>query len=505
MRMRNIQSILLIISFLPLSFCAVITKEKAKISEDKKAEFMQVMNLISDKKLLGYVKKLSSEYYAGRLTGPSEYKKCARWVASHFKEWGIIPAGDNQTYLQSYPNPYTIVFEGGELSYNYGPRNARKKRKYAYEKEYYPGSQSGDGNITAEVVYVGYGIMAPEMNYDDYAGVNVKGKIVLVEPEVPVSPKDDPEAFKEWRPYSFHQYKVKMAVAHGAKGMLYNYLTVNPNIEYIKGFIVTQVGEAVVKDIFARTGKTHAEVKEKIKSTLQPHSFRTRKIFTIENYTEHHPKGVGYNVLGMIEGSDPVLKDEVIIIGAHLDHVGFCYEIMPGANDNASGVAVMLGIAEVLAKSQIKPRRSLLFIGFGSEEQGLLGSQNYIKHPAFPLKKTVCFINMDMVGCGDKLRALAADNFPEIWKFISRANEETVQKHIETSYFANLGRPKLDAAIFLSKRVPSISFSAFGAPTYPHSTKDTAATITPGIMNDLARILSWSILNMANTSKKFFK
>lgn len=501
---RLVVSVIYILSILISSSCGVMLKEKAEVAE-RETLLKQVMDSISDEMLLGYVKKLSSDNYAGRLTGTPEYKACARWVASRFEEWGLKPEGDDNTFLQSYPNPYTIVFVGGELSYNYRSRGSWRKRKYVYEKEYYPGSQSGDGELRAEVVYVGYGIMAPELNYDDYAGTNVKGKIVLVEPEAPVSPDVNPELYKEWRPYSLPEYKIKMAVAHGAKGMLYNNLKVNPDIDYVPGFMVAQVGEAVAKDIFAGTGRGHTEVREKIKSTLKPQSFRTRKTFTIKNFTRHYPKGIGHNVIGLVEGEDPLLRDEVIILGAHLDHVGFCYEIMPGANNNASGVAVLLGVAEAIAKSPIKPKRSVLFVGFGSAEQGFKGSKAYLDRPVFSKEKTVVFLNLDMVGSGDKLKALAAQNYPRLWGFVSEANDKFVKRTIESLAFSNLDRPRLDASIFLNKGIPSISFSAYGAPTYPHTTKDTVRTINPKIMGDLARILYRSILDMANTNKDLFK
>ncbi len=495
---------LYILSVLLCSSCGVMLREEAGVA-DRETQLKQVMDSISDDMLLAYVKKLSSDDYVGRLTGTPEYKACARWVASRFEEWGLKPAGDNNSFLRSYPNPYTVVFVGGELSYNYRSGGSWKKRKYVYEREYYPGSQSGDGELKAEVVYVGYGITAPELNYDDYAGMNVKGKIVLIDPEAPVSPDKNPVLFKEWLPYSFPRYKIKMAVAHGAKGMLYNYLKVNPDIDYIPGFMVAQVGKAVVKDIFAGTGRGHAEVREKIKNTLKPQSFRTRKTFTIKNFTRHYSKGIGYNVNGLIEGGDPFLKDEVIILGAHLDHVGFCYEIMPGANNNASGVAVMLGVAEAMAKSPIKPKRSILFLGVGSAEQGFRGSKAYLNRPVFSKEKTVVFLNLDMVGCGDKLKALAAQNYPKRWRFVSEANNKFAKRAVECLPFSNIDRPRLDVSIFFDKRIPGISFSVYSAPTYPYTTKDTVRTINPKIMGDLARILYRSILGMANANKDFFK
>ncbi|GAH51262.1 unnamed protein product, partial [marine sediment metagenome] len=103
---------------------------------------------------------------------------------------------------------------------------------------------------------------------------------------------------------------------HGAKGMLYNYGPIgNPNNSYDAGFIYSHVGSAVVSDVFSGTGRKHKDVVAKIKKTLKPQSFATGKVFTIKNITEHHPEGVGYNVIGILEGSDPVLKEELIILG----------------------------------------------------------------------------------------------------------------------------------------------------------------------------------------------
>ena len=370
-----------------MTSCAMGVKKEIELSEQEKTQMERLLGSISGEKLLDYVKKLSSKTYTGRLTGTPEFKACADWVSSFFEEWELTPRGDNGSYLQAYPNPYTIVFVGGELSYTQGSRGQQRKKKYAYEKEYFPGSQSADGSVTAEVAYVGYGITAPELNYDDYAGVDVEEKIVLIEPGAPVSPENNPALFKEWRPYSFNQYKVKMTVAHGAKGMLINELTVNPDIDHVPKFMVSQVGDSVVTDLFAGSGKTHQENLEGIKSSLQPRSFRTRKVFTIQNFTEHHPRGIGYNVIGQIEGIDPLLKQEVIILGANLDHLGFCYEIMPGANDNASGVAVLLGLAEALAKSPVRPN-GLCFSSHSVRKSKHLGGPRLTcKNRPFPKTK----------------------------------------------------------------------------------------------------------------------
>ncbi len=494
--------LLFLILTILLSSCGVAVKEEAKRRDEARG---QIMESISEQKLLDYVRKLSSDDYAGRLTGTPEYRACSRWVASLFEKWGLKPAGDDETYLQSYPNPYTRVFVGGELSYNYESEGRWRKKTYVYEKEYYPGSQSGDGELTAEVVYVGYGIMAPELNYNDYAGINVGGEIVLVEPEGPVSPDGNPDQFKDWRSYTIPDYKVKMAVAQGAKGMLYNELRVHPDMPYVPGFMVSHVGEAPVKDIFSRTGKNQEELKKEIDLALKPRSFRTHKRFTIKNFTKHYSKGTGYNVMGLIEGIDPLLKEDVIILGANLDHVGYCYEVMPGANANASGIAVMLGVAEAIARTPVRPKRSVLFIAFGSKEQGFKGSNTYFSNPLFKKDETVVFLNLDMVGCGNQLRAFGALNQPKIWKFFERISTSSIPQDVEPYPFDKTDRPRSDADIFLKKRIPSILFRAYGTPTYPYTTKDTVKTITPMIMKDLALILSLAILDLANADRNAFE
>ncbi|MCK4496293.1 MAG: M28 family peptidase, partial [Candidatus Aminicenantes bacterium] len=417
MKSKKVLLILFSIIYLSISFLSAAQTLPARNTDEQK--LLQVIHSISSHKLFNYVKELASDKYAGRLTGTEEYNASAEWVATHFKEWGIAPAGDKGTYLQAFPIPYTLVFKDCEVYLQIPYMKSTIKKYYRYEDEFIPGSTSGSGEVTAEVIYVGYGITAPELGYDEYNGVDVKGKILLMEREVPVSPNKDPELFKKWRPYSFHQYKLENAVAHGARGMLYNYGPIgNPNNSYSEDFIYSHVGNVVVADIFSGTGREHKAVVEKIQKTLKPQSFATGKVFTVKNTTEHHPEGVGYNVIGILEGSDPELKDEVIILGGHLDHLGRCYEIMPGANDNASSVSVILGIAEALANSPVKLRRSVMFLCFGAEEQGIVGSKSYLENPFFPLEKTAAFINMDGVGCGDKLSVAAPKNYPELWEFI---------------------------------------------------------------------------------------
>lgn len=457
------------------------------------------MHTISSHDLLDWVTIQCDEKYAGRLTGTAEYQACAEWLAGMFGSWGLEPAGDNRTWFQWFDIPYTLVYPdcGVSLHLPAGKQGTILKN-YKYVTEYMPGSTSGNGEVTAEVVYAGYGITAPELGYDDYAGIDVKGKIILIEPEAPVSPNAGAEKFNPWFEHSFHQTKLMNAVKHGAAGMLYNYGPIaNPNNAYHKDFIYVHVGDSVVRDIFAGTGKVHREVNAAIRGKLKPASFATGKRVTIKMSTQHFPDGRGSNIIGLIRGTDPDLSKEVIIIGAHLDHMGLCYELIPGANDNASAVAVMMGVAKAMGENNIKLKRSVLFLSFGAEEQGIMGAKAYLDNPVFPPDKSI-LLNMDGVGIGNAISANAGRNYPEIWKYVEEANEKYIHRPLSTNFFANLGRPRLDAARFMTAGIPSLSFSTSGSRNYYHVPGDNLDIIKPEIMEDMAKLLFLTVVSLGN-------
>ncbi|MCP5050104.1 MAG: M20/M25/M40 family metallo-hydrolase [bacterium] len=464
---------------------------------NRNGKIQETIHTISSHTLFDYVKELCSEKFGGRLTGTEGYNKSAEWVISLLKKWGFQPSGDNGTFLQKFNHPHTLVLESGEMVLHIPYKNKKQEtfidKHYEYETDYLPGSTSGSGTVKAEVVYVGYGITAPELGYDEYKGLDVRGKIVLLERESPVSPSAGAGVFNKWRPYSFHQYKVKNAHEHGAAGMLYIYHIANPNSMYVKDFVQMYIADTIVADIFNGTGRDHKEVVEKIGKTLKPQSFRTKKIVTISNKTEHHPGGIASNVIGKIEGIDPEMKKEVVMLGAHLDHLGYNHEMMPGANDNASGVAVLLGVAEAIYRSGLKPKRTIIFNFFGAEEQGVAGSEYYLKYPVVPNESIVGFLNLDGVGRGTKIAGYAGKNYPKLWWYVSDANQHYVHREVRPTEFRNLARPRLDAAHFMWAGVPTVSFSAYGAEPLPravyHKTTDSPDTITPEILEDLAKIL----------------
>lgn len=473
----------------------------AKGQDIDELTLLRAMHSITSQDLMSYVNEQVDDKYEGRLTGTQGYQQCAEWLAGEFTSWGLTPGGENGTWFQWFRIPYTLVLPDCGLSLHVPSKNGNTILKnYSYISEYMPGSTSGSGTVTGEVVYAGYGITAPELSYDDYNKLDVKGKIVLIEREAPVSPDAGPEKFNPWYDHSFHQNKLANAVRHGAVGMIYNYGPIaNPNNDYIEDFIYVHIGDSVVSDIFKGTGLDHASVIREINSTLKPRSFNSGKVVTIKMSTQHFPDGRGSNVIGLIKGNDPALSNETIIIGAHLDHLGKCYDVIPGANDNASAVAVMMGVARALAQNKIPLKRSVAFIAFGAEEQAIIGSKAYLENPAMPLGKSI-LLNMDGVGIGNSIGANAGRNYPLLWSFIEDANKKYIHRPLTTNSFSNLGRPRLDAARFLTAGVPSLSFYTYGSVNHYHTPLDNIDIIKPEIMEDLCQLLFISVVNMANST-----
>ncbi|MEW5981147.1 MAG: M20/M25/M40 family metallo-hydrolase [Acidobacteriota bacterium] len=458
---------------------------------------------ISSHAILDYVKEMTAEKFGGRLTGTPGYDASAAWAVDLLTRWKFEPGGDGGTYYQRFPNPYTLVLPGDELTLHIpAGGGATLKKTYVYEREYFPGSTSDSGTLTAETVYVGYGITAPELGFDEYAGLDVKGKIVVVEPEVPVTPEPDLALFKRWRPYSFHDDKVRNAKAHGAAGMIYDYHIANPNCAFIPGFQLTYVSRTVMDDLFAGTGRTHAEVLQTIRKARRPASMPLGKTVTMRNTTEHHADGVGSNVIAARRGSDPALSDEVIMIGAHLDHLGYNPELMPGAHDNASGVAVLLGVAEALNRYATPLKRTVAVILFGAEEQGVKGSEYYVAHPTFPNARLKAFINLESVGRGERIGVGSGRDVPEVFETLARANTQYVHRPLSASSNSYPARPRQDAAHFVWAGIPTVSIGTSGAPPLPyatyHTTKDRWETLTPEIMEDLARIVLLAVVDLAD-------
>jgi len=488
-----------------LIIIAILTVNFRAVSQDEfETKLLNRFHTITSEEMIRWVEKLCSPEFNGRLTGTPEYIASADWVAANLREWGIKPAGDKGSYFQWFDAPYTVLNDIGSLILKIPQIDGTVINKsYSYPDDFYPGMNSGTGEISAEVVFVGYGVTAPELNYDDYKGVDVKGKIVLMNRDVPHTDPRNQE-YKKWVAYCYHQYKLENAVKHGAAGMLYiDGASANPNISYDPSIIVCGIGPQPLSDIFAGLTKSNNEILDRIKKNFKPESFNTGKTVTIKANTTRHPEGKACNVAGFIEGTDPVLKEEVIIIGGHLDAVGKAGRVVNGALDNASGVVDIMAAAKAMAQSGIALKRSVLFLFIGGEETGLHGSRLYAGKPFFPKEKTVVYINLDMVGNGTGLAVSGSSTYKNLITYFDQANSKYIHRPFRSSapepseYY---GRPRSDAFNFSSAgfRTMAIGTTGAGKKVYYHLPGDDPDAVTIDIMEDVAKMIYVALINMAN-------
>jgi hypothetical protein len=496
--------------YLPLALIAFLSLSVINAQSDYESQLLKQFHTINSEEMMGWIEKLCSPEFNGRLAGTPEYIASAEWVAGKLKEWGIRPAGENNNYFQWFNWPYTVLNDFGSLTLNLRqPDGTVIYKNYSYPNEFYPGMNSGNGEITSEVVFVGYGLTAPELNYDDYKGIDVRGKIVLMNRDVPYADPRNPE-YKKWVGYCYHQYKLQNAVKHGAAGMLYiDNASANPNIAYDSSIVVCGIGPQPLEDIFAGLKTTNKEVLEKIGKSFKPSSFSTGKTMTIRANTTRHSEGKSCNVVGIIEGSDPELKSEAIVIGGHLDAVGNAGRIVNGALDNASGVIDIMAAAKAMALSGIKLKRSVVFLFIGGEEVGLIGSKLYTTNPVFPKEKTITFINLDMVGNGTGLYVSAGSPYKELLSYFELANSKYIHRPMKTAapvpgeYY---GRPRSDGVVFsmAGYRTMAIGTTDGYKKVYYHLPGDDPDAITIEIMEDVAKMIYVGLTDMANdTSLKY--
>ncbi len=450
-----------------------------------------------------YVTYLASDALEGRDTGTSGYEKAANWVAEKFKSWGLTPAGDNGTYFQEFPFTYY------KNEFDYPKLNVGKRDFYSQDRDFSVLRYSGGGTIKEEVVFVGFGISAPEKELDEYAGIDVKNKIVLAMHGCPADNED------KWEGFYSDSAKVATAMKYGAVGILIcanfgeeergiGYWRLRPG-NYKQGFLVFGVDERVVKFILMKKDETSRMFRRRIQDLfnqlnkdLQPISMATGKKAIMAVKVEYDPERKGKNVLGMIKGTDPLIGKEVIVLGGHLDHLGIKYgQVYNGADDNATGSAIVMEVARVMMANNMKPKRTIIFACWAGEERGLLGSRYYAEHPVIPIDKTVMNFNMDMVGLGNKLGFPGIYYGPQIWEIIKQKTSEETLDFIEPRRGGPGGS---DHTPFITRGVPAFALMTTpwnGHPDY-HQPGDDAEKIDAELMGKVVQFVYDQALLVAN-------
>ena len=435
-----------------------------------------------------YTKAMASPEFEGRLTGSEGYTKAAKWAAAKFKEWGLRPISAKEGYLQSYPSPYVLV-DKAEMTLLIPESFAAAKPVFketplAVNKDFMPLLYSDSGRNEAPLVFAGWGISAPELGYDDYAGMDVQGKFVLCFRGTP------DRAERRFEDHDQHRARMALAKSKGALGVIYIYpddeVSANPNGDWIAGFTPGEVGERIADMVLKEKSTNCADLKKVLTTIKRPLSFALASRLRYAVESRHFPDGVGYNVAAYVEGSDPVLRKEVVIFGGHFDHcgrhMGFVY---PGADDNASGSATVMAIGRALAG--LRPKRSMMVVLFGGEELGLQGSTYFADHVPAAFTKVAAMFNFDMTGEGDGAWGGVSGEPAEFKTTVEEADKATkllgglmVMRHV--------GVRSSDFAPFFLKGVPSASFGSNGPHLAYHQVGDTIYRINPEITADLARL-----------------
>ncbi|HVN32144.1 MAG TPA: M20/M25/M40 family metallo-hydrolase [Thermoanaerobaculaceae bacterium] len=427
---------------------------------------------------------LASGALEGRFSGSEGAKVAAEFIADRFRDLGLRPASEDGGYFQHFsfiarvhPGP------GNALAFAF-PGATRTAK---VEEDFRPLSFSSSGTASGEVVFAGYGIHAPDLRYDDYAGLDVKGKVVLV---MRFSPDGDDPASK-FQPHMALRRKASEARAQGAVALLVATgpvgatETVPVKISFDASFAdsglpVLGISTPLAEALFAGHGFTLAELQQRMNERKEPASrpLGVNAVLTADVVQE---RADAVNVVGLLPGSDPGLSGEAVVVGAHYDHLGYggegsgslapdVHAVHPGADDNASGTAGMLEIARRMVAA--RPERTLVFAAFSGEEEGLLGSSHFVQNPPLPREKIVAMLNLDMVGRPKPGPALTIGGYGTAAQWPGLV--ETLNKNHHLKLSTNKGGfGASDHSSFYAADIPVLFFFT-GAHEDYHKPSDTA-------------------------------
>jgi len=376
----------------------------------------QALETINPERIRAQVRFLSHDLLEGRGTGQRGGDIAAEYIATQFALYGLKPVGDNGTYLQKVP--MVGITPSQETTFSLIPASgSRMTLKVLDDYVSYDQTQQPQSDVDAPIVYVGYGIHAPEYNWDDYKDTDVRGKVLLMLVNEPAS--DDPKFFKgkALTYYGRWTYKYEEAARRGAVGVLlihqnemasYPWEVVRNSNSGEKSYLKLDGTPKLKAAAWIQLGVARKLVNgaglnlEKLMSDAQSREFKPVALpakLQAHIFSKIRPFESN-NVIAELPGSDPKLRNEAVLYTAHYDHLGIRPDmpgdnIYNGANDNATGCGVLLELARAFGQAAQKPRRSILFASVTGEEQGLLGSEYLGKHPPFPAGRITLDLNYD--------------------------------------------------------------------------------------------------------------
>ena len=502
---------LYLVSLFYLCFVPLLA-QKSQISEGAES--------ITIGELRDHMFYLASDELEGRQSGTAGYDKAIQYVVTQMRQAGLIPLCKNNNSL-SYYQYFTIAKYSPDHNNSITIAKDSGRQTYAFEDNFIItfGGPFDKKEIRGGLTFVGGGVREPEYGIDDYKNVDVNGKWVVMYEDMPVTirKKLPKEILKK---YLLSPENKKLAVQHakdaGAVGII-----VIPNDNHFKSwkiavedhrdfYTIPKTGQlfinmelptvlidsSIIEYLFAGQKYNPFEDKKSYKSfELKSCELTLNKQYTLSNIQTA-------NAIGMIEGSDPILKKEYITLCAHVDHMGIWQgEVMNGADDNASGSIGVIEIAEALAMS--KPERSIVCMLFSGEELPILGSYYFTENSAVPLNKIIANINLDMIGCSDTdIKALAPIGAgritPKLKEVISKVSERTQYVPIDwayadTSHYVNMS----DHYPFHLKNIPAVFFFS-GDNADIHMPTDDAEKIDYDFFQRSCKLVYEVVMELAN-------
>ncbi len=459
---------------------------------------------LSGKKALEFATVLASDAMKGRRTGTDGGRLTEEWISGQIGNFPLVPVDPEGVYYQSFEFATTFVTPPIGLAVG--------AKKLEYGADFVDLFDTGLGKVEAEVVFVGYGIAAPDRGVDDYAGVDVKGKVVLALRGAPAGRE------AEFPVERFIGAKSSLAADRGAVGFLVcdgngatkgtiqqKFFRGNLPAVWISGAAADQIvraapangasKDAAGKDVL---GTSILQLKRAADAGEPSKSFATGVRASLEVNGTWKGNAVGRNVIGGFLGTDPDLRAETIVVGAHQDHLGVdaAGRIYNGADDNASGSAALLMLAQTLANNGWRPKRTVVFAWFAAEEQGLAGSKALARNSPFPAdKQVVAMFNLDMAGQGKPVLKLGGGvGYPALW-----------HKAIGYVAPADLAVPtnfpveeNSDHWAFHDRGIPAFFAVTDGDHPNYHQPADDVANLKPECMEAAARVLGRILVGLAD-------
>jgi aminopeptidase YwaD len=401
---------------------------------------------ITADELRPHLKYLASDELEGRLAGSEGNRKAAEYIARQMEMYGLKPAGDNETYYQSFEFTSAVKLGSANECSIEGKGIPEGKSELRVDVDFRPLGFTTNSSVSGSLVFVGYGISAPDNKYDEYKDIDVNGKIVVA---LRFGPDGD-DMHSDLNKFTSLRNKARTAREKGAKALIVisgpvddaddNLIKLSYDQSFASsGIPAISMKRSVLEKFITASGKDLKTIQEEIKKDRQPQGRELNDI-TVSLTTEvEHVKARSANVIGYLEGNDPQLKGEAVVVGAHFDHLGYggpgsgslvpdSHEIHNGADDNGSGSAALLELEQAFASVRKDLKRTLIFTAFTGEEEGTLGSSYYVNHPYFPLDKTVAMVNMDMIGRleGKSLTIYGTGTSPRWSELIATYNKDSL-------------------------------------------------------------------------------